>query len=718
MILTSSAPARPPRRSRLPRRTAMAVIAALLTTLAVPLAAIAAPSPDPSPTPLTGEVALTLAPVGQGVVRPGTTLSASAILANGTAAEVPATTVTLEIGARPLPDDDALTAWLAGEGSAPLEEIGSARLEATASGAESVSGILVAPDDPGLAGREPGVYPLQATADLAGGAVTATSVIVVPDDTVSAPVGLLVPITAPPRTTGLAGATALAELTAIDGTLTAQLDAVEGTDAILAIDPALPAAIRVLGTAAPDTAVEWLARLEALPNARFALQYGDADLATQVAAGVAEPLQPTSLAAYITPADLPSSPAPTATPPAGDDAGAAALPDLATLTSIGANTQQGFSWPATGTAGGAVVAALAGTDAGGAPTLSLLPDTGARDAAGSVPSRARATADAAQVLLYDGETSAALRRAADQNDTARRAGELTAAVAHLTFAVRDAGGQPLLVTVDRGSDRERVALRTALSAVAAAPGVVPASLGDLLAAEPIAVRVDDAEAEAARAADLTQLLADEEQIAAFATILDDPTLLTGRQRAEILQLLAVAWRGEDAGYAAALADHRAQTRETLDAVGILPTSTLNLISYDATFAPWIRNDLPWPAHVTLVAQPGDPRLIVGERTEVVASAASNTRAAIPVQARIGNGAVTVTMQLYSPTGVAIGAVSSAEVEVRAEWETIGLVILIALMVLFVGLGVFRTIRRRRTRRLAREDLEPEVRSDRAPEDAS
>ncbi|WP_238707009.1 DUF6049 family protein [Microbacterium lushaniae] len=327
--------------------------------------------------------------------------------------------------------------------------------------------------------------------------------------------------------------------------------------------------------------------------------------------------------------------------------------------------------------------------------------------------RARATAAGAQLLVYDSEISAALHRAAGQTDTPRRAASLTEATAYLAFAARESGGQPILVTVDRGTDRERVGLRTALNAAALAPGVTAVELPALTAAEPVDVTVGEIAADAARVAELTQLLGDEAQIASFATILTDPALLTGRQRAEILQLLAVAWRADPDAATAALTAHREQTRETLDAVGILPSSTLNLISYDANFGPWVRNDLPYEANLVLMAQPNDPRLVVTDRTEVVAAAAQNTRVTIPVQARIGNGRVTLTMQLYSPTGVPIGAVQSAEVEVRAEWETIGLVILVSLMVLFVGLGIFRTVRRRRARALeqAEASLEPEVRTD-------
>ncbi|MFJ6651781.1 DUF6049 family protein [Microbacterium sp. NPDC091313] len=699
----------------MPLTAVIALLAVTLLTTALAFAggtaADAAETPTPSPsTSASAAPALTLAPGNGGILRPDSALTVSAVLSGATGADVP---VTLELGGGALTDRGALDAWLGGEGTAELAVVGTATIGASAAGQEGVASITVPADDPALTGRGPGVYPLRLTAVIAGEALVSTSVVVVPDDAVTATVGLVVPIVAPARGSGVIDAQTLASLTAADGELTAQLDAVDGTGAILAVDPAIPAAIRVLGTAAPQSAIAWLARLNALPNSRFALQYGDADLATQVQAGLTTPLSPTSLVTYESDRTLPVTPSPS--PSVSAAPGADTMPDLAQLLDIGPATQAGVFWPATGTAGSDVVAALGAASA--SPTLTLVPsDT---TSAGTGTTRARATAGGSQLLVYDSAISSALQGAAAA-DAPTRGADLSAASAYLSLAARDAGGQPLLVTVDRGTAGDRTSLRAAIQDVANAPGVTLTDLSTLAAAEPDTLEVAAIEPDTGRAADLTQLMSDEASLETFATILDDPALLTGRERAEILQLLAVSWRADAAGSAAALNAHREQTRTTLDAVSILPTSTLNLISYDAVFAPWIRNDLPWPVHVTLVAQPNDPRLIVGQRTDVVASADSNTRASINVQSRVGNGTVRVTMQLYSPTGVPIGDVQSANVEVRAEWETIGLTILISLVVLFVGLGVFRTVRRRRARRAAPatldpELLEPDVRTDIDPE---
>ena len=296
---------RPPRRT--PRLLAAAITAAaVLTGVLTPTAAIAAPEPSPTPSPTStlsiepGTTAFTLSPLANGVVRPGNALSVSISLQNATDAEVPATTVTLSLGATPLADRDALRAWL--DGTSPARElspVATDALNAVAPGSFQVRGITVPADDPALANRAPGVYPLAASYESASGTVTAVSTMIVPAETgADVGIGVVVPITAGALSDGLLTTEQLAELTAPDGSLTAQLDAVTDTDAILAVDPAVPAAIRVLGTAAPDSAEDWLARLESLPNSRFALQFGDADVTAQLDAGLPAPLGPTSFTAW------------------------------------------------------------------------------------------------------------------------------------------------------------------------------------------------------------------------------------------------------------------------------------------------------------------------------------------------------------------------------------------------------------------------------------
>ena len=682
-------------------------LAAMLIGLAAAPAASAAfptettPTPTPTAPPVPGDVEFTLAPISNGVLRPGGTLTVSVTVSNDTFVPTAGGTVSLAFGSTPFADRDDLAGWLAGEGTASVAELSTIAFPAVEAGGDQTRGITAGVDNPTLAALAPGVYPVVATLTTAGESFTSTSAVVVPDDAAAAVgVGVVVPVTAEPTAEGLLTADELVELTGPEGSLTNILDAVEGTEAILAVDPAIPAAIRVLGSSAPPTVLLWLARLEALPQTRFALQFGDADVAAQVQAGIVPPLRVTSLQAYLEPDDfiVEESPEPIPTPSASPsvDPTAPVFPDTATLLGVG-QTRSGVFWPGTGTATSDVVTALGGLTVEDQQGLTLVPSDTTVAGAGNTTVPAGGNVGDAPVLVYDSAISDELLQASTLEVATLRGAHLAAATAYLAFALDETEGAPLLVTVDRVVGRSRVALRTAITAALEAPAAIPATLGTLANTTTRPVEITDVTTDEARVAAVSALVADEAAITDFSSILDDPGLLRQPERAEMLQLLGEAWRAQSVEWAAALEAHRMESSETLGSVGIIRASPIQLITSGAVIPVWVRNDLPYPANVTLFATPDDLRLRVQQTTTVVAQPLSNTRIEVPVQAQLGSGDVTIALELRSPTGVLIGAPQTREVHVRAEWEGIGLVIIGVFGVGFVLLGVIRTIQRRRRR---------------------
>ena len=682
------------------------VPAAALPTAALPTAGYgafeSAGTPVPTPTPtLSGETVFTLSPIANGTVRAGEGLAVSVSLENGTDAATEPIAVTLSLGSTPLRDRAALSAWLeGGSDGGTMTPVGSATVAAVASGDEQTSGIVIAPGDPVLAGRAPGVYPLSAAYDSADGPVESTSAMIVPPEGgAEVGIGVVVPITAGATEEGLLTAAELAELTSPAGSLTDQLDAVEGTASILAVDPAITAAIRVLGTAAPASATEWLTRLEALANSRFAVQFGDADVAAQLQAGLSRPMRPLSLQAYMNPADfVPAADAtPAPAPSSTADPDEPIYPTLSQLTDVG-GARAGVFWPGTGTATPEVVAGLGDVRVDDRDSLTLVPSTSTSAGADGSTVPGRAVAGDADLLVYDADASRELHDASVEEETTLRGAPLTAAAAFLAFAVAETGGEPVVVTLDRAADRSRVAMRTAITSASQAPGVTPLTLGGVAARIPAAVEIAQAPADEARVRAASLLIADESELSRFATILDDVSLITGPERAEILQLLGLAWLPEQVPWQTAVDLHRAGTATTLDSVGILPPSPINLFSAGAPIPIWVRNDLPYPVNVVLFATPDDLRLDVTQANEVTAGPQSNTRVQVPVQARVGNGEVSVQLQLRSRTLEPIGGPQVVDVNVRADWEGVGIVVLALLVGGFIVLGVVRTVLRLRGRR--------------------
>ncbi|MAL05594.1 MAG: hypothetical protein CMH36_01960 [Microbacterium sp.] len=673
-------------------RAGVAVLAAAVLLAPAAPAAADTPSPSPSASP-TGTVALTLSPAQDGLFRPGESLAASIVLSNTTGAAVDGGVATLSIGSTPFTSRAELSRWLSGTADATTPAVLGATDLGTAAGGQTESASLVIdPTTSAIATLAAGVYPVRVTL----GSYDARSVITVPDAT-TASVALVVPISAGPQSTAVIPADRLATLTATGGLLDAELTAVAGTAAVLAVDPAVVASIRVLGSSAPASARAWLQRLMTLPNERFALQYGDADVATQLEAGLSRPLAPTSLAAYLDPKNFGStSPSPTTTggptpTPSASGSTTSTLPTLSELLAIGPSDPSIY-WAPSGLSDAQTVSELRSSDAA---AVSLVSSVSTTTGANNATVSASGTVDAAPVVVYDGEISSALGLAAATGDANLRGAPLAAASAALFFAAHDASGSPLAVVVDRTATRSAAGVGAAVAAVTGGSGISLTSLSGLISTSGTPRALATSTIDAARTSAVTSLQSQAASIAQFATVLSSPALLTGPEDAAALQLLGGSWLSDLDGWKAALSDHAAATATTLGSVDITPTSNVNLFASGANLWFAVRNDLPYPVDVTLYATPNDVRLDVDARVEVHAEASSVTRVEVPVRARLGNGDVRIALQLRSASGVAVGTAQTVDVAVRADWENIGLVVISVLVAAFIGLGVIRMVRRRR-----------------------
>jgi len=681
--MTSTSPARVRRagwRSRL-----IAIAAAALTAISLPAAGAGAAAATTADDP----VAFTMAPSGHGLVPEGQQIGISLTVGNSGPAPLPEGQVTVEVGTAPLASRDALSEWSAtGRTDVGFKPATTAPIDPVGAQTADTTPLFLEPDDLGLSPEVPGVYPLRATYTVGATPLVAVSTLIVPAAGAQpAGMAVVVPITGPATTSGLLTAAELAEATAEDGMLREQLDAVTGTAAVLAVDPALVAAVRVLGSTAPEDATAWLEDLLALPNERFALQFGDADVASQIAAGTGEPLTVPTLSPY-TVADA-FAPVPSATPsiPPATETPAAepVIPTLAELTDIGA-TREGVFWPATGSAGAETVAAISAIEG----SVTLLPSSVASPAPG-----AHLAAEGAEVLAYDAVMSEALRTAASAPSVTAREAALTEVTAHAAFTDPAA---PLLLTVDRGVDRSRESLRTTIAAATSLPGRAPVGLSSLLATPAADTTLTPVVPDAARVAAVTEMVDREPALAQIATMLADPADLTASDRATTLQLLSNTWRETPDLWDEAVASRLATTAGMLDGVALIPESGITLAGSSADLVFTIRNDLAWPVTVELIARPSDARLIVQESTVVEIGARQTIRADVPVEARVGSGESSIDLQLRSPTLIDIGAPQTIEVTVRAEWESVAIVVMSVLVTGLLVLGVVRTIRRRPRRR--------------------
>ncbi|KQQ93204.1 hypothetical protein ASF62_15895 [Leifsonia sp. Leaf325] len=593
-----------------------------------------------------------------------------------------------------------------------------------------------------LTGSEWGARGIAATytsgdADVAEGRGTVTWYAGEP--TAVTPVAVAMSITAPVSGTGILTAEDLAQLTRPGGLLTKQLNGVVGREVAVGIDPMIIASIRVLGTSAPETAVAWLEQLAALDNETFPLAWADADLAVQAQAGLTELLGPISLDYAIDPANFSDetatpTPTPTATDspaaePSSSDSGVrstdAATPTpgsteepepteeqtvspSAAMPTVQPTLADLLSWPYTATNvawpdAGTIAAPDPAVFAANGLTTTIVSSSDLADPGTTTP-RASAVANDGDVIvaLADDRLSTALSAAVGATTDLdwRSAMDQVAAILAVASSEGDTPST-VLAALDRGWPANAARLPATLDAIAQLAWAAPAPLLSSLGSPAASVALSDVGESADRVAAVPPLLEDEAALTAFSTALTDPTVLTGRERSELLGLLSIGWISQQPGeWAEALAEHREASVATLNSVSVSPSSSVLVVGSPTAIPVSIKNDFTSAVTVHVEATPSNGRLVVDNGVDVTVEAGSSSSVKIPVSAQVGSGTVGLTIALTSATGVAIGQPYTVVANVHADWEGIGAAILGTLVVLFFGFGVVRTIRRRRRERAA------------------
>ncbi|MBM7832462.1 hypothetical protein JOE59_003167 [Agromyces cerinus] len=677
-------------------------------------------------------VVLRVAPTVATSIAPDAPIGLEIEVENATADPIPAGALQLFRSATEIDDTAELDAWLA---QAPGPDASAA--DAAATEATAIDGVEVAEVESSMiaAGAVEVVsitLPPAAVDEIDGSPVLGLGVELHVDGTLiasatdafastAAPttgptaIAVAVPVTVPASATGLLGADDLAAWTSPSGLLSRQLDAVEGHPVAIGIDPRIIASIRTLGTSAPSTASAWLERLAALPNEIFPLAYADADVAAQAQLGLPALLAPTSFSDELDPADFaggadaggdeadetdgtdeagttaPDDTDPTATPvptepPTGE------VPSTEELLEW-PYTRTDIGWPADDTVAAGDLAFLA---TAGLTTSILAPGN---VVAGEQWANSASSVDGSTAVVADARLTPPLRAASEAlSDTEWRAaaGQLGAELALLDGS----GDQPvaLLATLDRGAGAQSARVAATLDALADNPRVAAASLTEAIGAPPVARELVDEPEDRQRIDNVSRIVRTDANLTAFATVLDDPRELTGPTRRDVLALLDVDWLDDRPAWDAAVGEWLVAQRRTLDAVSIIPSSPINVVSSETGVPTTILNALPYPVTVVVDVTPSNGRLVVEDQVTVTVDPESRSTVKVPVAAGIGNGEVTLTVSLSSPEGVPVGSPVSIPVNVQADWEGLGAAILGAIVVVFFGVGIWRNIRRHRKKR--------------------
>ncbi|WP_185275656.1 DUF6049 family protein [Leifsonia shinshuensis] len=692
---------------------------AVVALLAGPAASPATAASDSAPaatasvrTAAGASISASLTADNGGVLAPGQELVTSVTVTNPTDTAYTAGSVSLWLDPQARTSRADLASWLTSTSAvSDRVDLGKATVPILEPGSSVVVRVTVPAAAVPFSGRTTSaVYGIGAS--VAAGQQTANargSVVWSPPEAATrSDVAVVMPIVSPSTGDGLISAQDLTTFTAPNGVLTRDLDGLQNHATVaIGIDPMILASIRALGNAAPASATAWLDRLSALPNDTFSLGYGDADVAGQIQAGLPAPLQPTALGYALDPKNFSPTPTaigepqtPTATPAATPSPtptpGTGTGPALPTLDRLLAwdYSIRGVAWPGDDTLRSADLAPLA------AAGLGTVIASGSNTNADKLDSTQNAPFHSGSSTLAstDQRLSEAIRQAVSAPSDLAWNTAMSKLNAQLQLVSAE-GTTPrhLLLALDRSWPSSGTQLQRTLDALFTSQFASPSTFPAVLASAPSSeLTLTDSQESQTRIDSIHLLLQDEKSVDEFATILADPTTLTGQTRAQLLTLLAVSWQNPRTDWTAAVTASRQATVKTLHSVHILPTENVNLVSAQGSIPFTVSNELSTEAvTVVLSASPSNSRLEIDAPTTKTIPQDSRATMLVPVKAKVGNGQVILSLQLYSPTGVPIGDPSSVTVDVHADWEGIGALIFGGLLVLLFGFGIVRNILRRR-----------------------
>ena len=654
-------------------------------------------------------LSVSVTPDHGGMLSSGTNLDVAITVTNRSTETIPAGTATLWFDVTPQYSRSDLLQWLEGKRSdAHQSTLGTVATPALAPNVSEVVRITVPANSVPFATRTHSTV-FGIGVSVQAGKQTATSrgclTWVSSSEQTHSNVSVIMPIVSPATGSGLLSAADLATETAPDGVLTRDLDGVSLESTVtLGIDPMIIASIRVLGNAAPTSAQAWLKRLQSLPNETFALAYGDADIAGQIQAGARSPLTPTSLAYAIDPENLSSSeiigePTATSKPTTAADStptptptSGVTLPSLEQLLAWNYSVHN-VGWAADNSLEESNLAPLA---AAGLTTVIASSDNTTISQETFIDNPI-ATSGKSTLVVSDNELSVDVQAAASASDDFVWNDAMSKVNAQLALLSADAApDHHILISLGRSFPSSGTQLQRTLGAVLDSPWSVAETFSHLLTTPPTNIALKDLRESTERIDSIRDLLQSEGQLADFATILSDPASVTGAARARILTLLAVSWNNPGEHWYAALASNAWLTNKILQSVRILPTDNINLVSAQGSIPFTVSNGMTNQSVTVLVkASPSNSRLEVDAGTPKLIPADSRATMFVPVKARVGNGQVNLNIQLYSTAGVRIGSPTEATVHVHADWEGIGALILLIMVLALFAFGLLRGILRRR-----------------------
>jgi len=626
-------------------------------------------------------------------------------VANDSGSNLAATSVSVTAIDTDVTTVGSLERWLATDTAARGVELGSRLISSLAAGQRTTVSVSV---DMARAGWTDtwGARALLVTVDGDGEALARQHTALVYAGGIApapATLAVVVPVVAPDQPGQIIDAAALSTLVSSGGALSAVAAQTRNTFATLAIDPRIPVSLIANG-AGDGRGVEWWQALVADQRQAFFTAYGDADLAGQIQAGATQLLTAGSrdassdvelALASLTPvaATSASTNTPSATktvPNATATPGPTSSPAAPVVNEWTPSTA-GMAWPLSDSVDSSALAAMSR----GGFTSVLLSSGNAGDGWGSVTS---ARVEGLSALISNDGLSSALGRAAGATTDDQWGAGMADAVLRLSaFATDPTTQHATVATLSRSDGAGTVTnLNRTLAALQEFSWVRPQGISEVAAIPAVDTALVSKSEAPDRLEVIAQLLQRNDAVSSFATIAEEPDVVTNPSARALMVGLAAGLNGS-ASWPVRVDETLAGMNQVLNSVRVSTDSDINMIGSSATLPISVENGLATPVTVVVMADPRNNSVAVGEPVTVKVESRAQAVARFSAEARVSNGTVLVDTWLTSASGLPVGVVRTLTINVRADWEAVGLIIFGLVFAGLVVAGVIRTVKRRQTK---------------------
>jgi hypothetical protein len=492
---------------------------------------------------------------------------------------------------------------------------------------------------------------------------------------------------------------ALTALTASGGRLSRLLQATGSHPAVSwAVDPAL-----VESAAGGSRAAQaWLSAMEAAADGREVLRlpWADPDVAAVAHAGAVHP---------------------------GSDLLRMALDVTGSGSELLGDDAEPLLWAADDVPDD-LTAARAAASAPGVP-LVVGPDALPADGSGTPGAPVTVPTDSGPVtaLVPDGTLTALLSTPASDEPGVTPATAAQRILAETAVLARsDDADSFVLATTPRDWEPSTALATAQLQALESAPWVETETVADVLAAHVAGESGSGADRAGLPAAErdgteltpawVNALAADWRAATEFASVVEEPDALLDGLDADLVAPLAVAWREDPEGRAAAVENARARATARQEGLSVLLNEQFTVISSSAPITVAVRNDLDQAAEVRVELRPHKGCLDTARSDLTTVAPNAETSVTLTLRAT-ANCDVEVDVSLVSATGRELATPATFSARVAPTIESVGTIVIGVLLALALAFGIWRTVRRGQTaRRGAR--VVPDPPPDHPPPDAT